>query len=144
MPIALGELGVLEDARPGRTNPRIVEYHAVTRGGSSSDDVPWCSSFVAWAMEAANVPSTRSKTAASWATWGEPCYTPVFGAVVVFGKRDQDAVGSGHVALYMGDGPNGTCYVLGGNQQNCVSIATRKRADVVAFRMPRTSGNLAG
>lgn len=125
IPIAFGEIGIVEDVRPGRSLARIEQYHAATRAGLATDDVPWCASFVSWALEAAGVPSTRSKTAASYAAWGMP--SPLaFGAVVLFPKTDRDAVSSGHVAFLLGAA--GTdLYVLGGNQNNRVSIAVRKR-----------------
>jgi len=135
IPIALGEIGIVEDTRPGRSLARIEQYHAATRAGLATDDVPWCASFVSWVLEAAGVPSTRSKTAASYAAWGMSCPWP-FGAVVLFPRTDRDAVSSGHVAFLLGVvGPD--LYVLGGNQSNLVSIATRKRAGAIV-RWPHT------
>lgn len=142
LPIALGEIGIVEDVRPGRSTARIEQYHAATAAGVAPDDVAWCASYVGWCLEQAGIRSTRSKTAASYATWGVPCVAPglrgphfAIGSVVVFGKRDADAVGSGHVGFCMGRS-GAELYLLGGNQQNRVSIATRKVADVVAVRWP--------
>jgi len=137
IPIALGELGVVEDTRPGQSNGRIEEYHAMTRAGRAHDDVAWCASFVSWVLEQSGIRSTRNKAAASYLSWGEECrdYTPPFGAVLVFGKRDKDAKGSGHVGFCLGvSGP--TVFLLGGNQGDRVSIAPRMLADVVAMRWP--------
>jgi uncharacterized protein (TIGR02594 family) len=137
--VALREIGVVEDVRPGKSHPRIEAYHAVTRGGASPDDVPWCSSLVCWTMEQAGIPSTRSKAAASWATWGE-AVMPRLGAVVLFGKSDPDAKGTGHVGIALGVS-GGEVYVLGGNQKNRVSVATRKVRDAVAWRWPTAQGS---
>lgn len=147
IPVALGELGVLEDIRPGRSTARIEEYHAVTGAGVAPDDVPWCASFACWSLEQCGIKSTRSKTARAFATWGAPCVRTskvaptrwrwTVGAVVVFGPRDADAGGSGHVGFLLGaSGPD--VWILGGNQQNRVSIAQRKAADVLAVRWPES------
>lgn len=133
--VARKEIGTREVAGE-RDNPRIVQYHAVTRAGSAPDEVPWCSSFVCWCFEQVGIRSTRSKSASSWRTWGQPCgFEP--GAVVVFGKNDPDAKGTGHVAFLMGiDGDD--VLVLGGNQGNRVCMAWRKKDAVVACRAPDT------
>jgi uncharacterized protein (TIGR02594 family) len=137
--IALREIGVVEDVRPGKSHSRIEAYHALTRGGASSDEVPWCSSFTCWTMEQAGIASTRSKAASSWRAWGE-AVTPRLGAVVLFSKSDTDAKGTGHVGIALGVS-GGEVYVLGGNQKNRVSVATRKVRDAVAWRWPAGQGS---
>ena len=154
--VALGEIGVIEDIRPGRSNPRIEQYHALTAAGAAVDDVSWCASYVGWCLEMAGIKSTRSKSAASYATWGEPCldtvlrdgswvYDPstMFGAVALMAKFDKDAGGTGHVGFLMG--VSGTdIFLCGGNQDNRVSIAVRKKANVVALRRaPKLAALLA-
>lgn len=132
--VGLAEIGVVEDVRPGRSTARIEDYHAVTFGGRSPDDVPWCSAFVCFVMEAVGIKSTKSKTASSWASWGYQVAPRPF-AVVFFGKADKDAGGTGHVGICLGI--SGTeLYLLGGNQSNKVSIATRKLADAQTWRWP--------
>lgn len=138
--VALAEIGVVEDTRPGKSLARIEDYHAVTYAGRAPDDVSWCSSYLCYAFETAGIKSTKSKTAASWATWGV-AVTPRQFAVCVFGKKDKDAGGSGHVGICLGI--SGTeLYLLGGNQTNKVSIATRKTADVVAWRWPYSAAEV--
>ncbi len=135
--VALGELGTVEDVRPGKSNKRVELYHSLTRAGVADDSVAWCSSFVGFCLEMAGVTSTKSKTAASYATWGEPCSGYYFGSVIVFGKSDPDAVGSGHVGFCMGASGDDV-YCLGGNQSNRVSIAARKASGIVATRWPHS------
>jgi hypothetical protein len=101
MAIAFSKIGVIEDQRPGASNPEIEAFHAATRGGRASDDVSSCSSFWCWVMEMAGIASPRSKLALSWVTWGVEC-GPVFGATGFFSKSDPDAGGSGHVGGVVG------------------------------------------
>jgi uncharacterized protein (TIGR02594 family) len=134
--IAFLELGVREDTRPGKSNPRIEEFHAATAGGRANQSVPWCSSWMCWVMERAGFSSTKSKAAASWSTWGDSCGL-LLGSVVIFGKSDPDAAGTGHVAILLGT-LRDECFVIGANQRNAVSIATKKLSTVVATRWPRS------
>jgi uncharacterized protein (TIGR02594 family) len=131
--IARRELGQREKPGAG-ANVRILEYFEATRYAARSDEVPWCAAFVCWCLESANESSTRSPRAADYATWGWPSWL-VPGAVVVFGKADPDAGGSGHVAFCAGlDGPD--VLVLGGNQTNAVTLAKRPLSRIVAVRWP--------
>lgn len=57
--IARGELGQRE-IKGDAHNPRILEYHQSVRGKITSDETPWCSSFVNWAMEKAGIRGTDS------------------------------------------------------------------------------------
>lgn len=141
---ALAEIGIVEDARAGKSNRRIEQYHAATRGGTTLDDVPWCSSFCCWVFEQAGIGSPRSKAAASWEHWGY-AVAPRLGAVVLFGKHDPDAKGTGHVGIALGVSAN-EVYVLGGNQQNRVSVAARDKRKVLAWRWPSAveAGTSAG
>lgn len=134
--VARRELGVKE--RPGfNHNPRILQYHASTRLHGTTDEIPWCASFVGWCLETVGLTSTRSAAAASYRTYGQRCELKL-GAIVVFGKADRDAAGTGHVAFCVGvEGDE--VLVLGGNQRNAVSIARRPRSAVVSVRWPLVS-----
>jgi uncharacterized protein (TIGR02594 family) len=137
MPVFFGELGVLEDTRPGKSNPRIEQYHAVTRGGPALDDVAWCGAALCWGFEACGILSPRTKRAADWGSWGVPVLGWPFGAVLLFDKSDRDAKGSGHVALCLGASGKRDVFVFGGNQDNRWSFATRQQSKVLARRWPR-------
>lgn len=131
--VARAELGQRE-IKGKEDNPRIREYHSITSAGEAADEVPWCASFVGWCLEKSGIRSTRSKAASSYITWGQPCDLEP-GAIVVFGKSDPDAKGTGHVAFLIGvDGEN--VLVLGGNQGNAVTKAWRKKANIAACRAP--------
>jgi uncharacterized protein (TIGR02594 family) len=131
--LELARLEIGQRERPGLgSNVRILEYFEATRYQAPRDEVPWCAAFVCWCLESADVRSTRSARAADFTSWGEPGWL-VPGAVVVFGKADPDAGGSGHVAFCTGlDGAD--VLVLGGNQANAVNVARRPLARIVAVR----------
>lgn len=134
--IARREIGVKE--RWGvADNSRILQYHAATRTHATRDSVPWCASYVCWCLEGAGITSTRSAAAASYRTWGQQCELKD-GAIVVFGKADPDAAGTGHVAFCVGvEGDD--VLVLGGNQNNAVNVAKRPRDRIVTVRWPLVS-----
>jgi uncharacterized protein (TIGR02594 family) len=135
--LARREIGVKE--RSGAAdNSRVLEYHASTRLHATRDSVPWCSSFVCWCLERAGITSTRSAAAASYRTFGWRCKLKP-GAIVVFGKADPDAKGTGHVAFYVGDDGPDHVLVLGGNQRDQVCIARRPRSSIVSVRWPEAT-----
>lgn len=132
---AVREIGVKE--KFGHSdNTRILQYFEDTKTIASHDETPWCAAFVCWCLEKEGVRSTRSARAASFATYGDPVMAKR-GAIVVLGKSDPDAGGSGHVAFFDSWGKDKTTiWVLGGNQANMVSIAERPTARIVAVRWP--------
>lgn len=134
--IALGELGVREV--PGAaSNPRINEYAASTTLKATSDEVPWCSSFANWCVVRAGLVGTQSAAAKSWITWGVDVGLDSkrwsIGDVMVF-ARD----GGNHVAFFQGYtqpiAPVPNPAVIGGNQNNAVSVAFRQGHDLLAVR----------
>lgn len=128
--IAKRELGQRE--QPGlKHNPRILEYHATTTLKGTTDEIPWCSSFVNWCMQQAGYTGTRSAAARSWTQWGQRLAAPVPGCIVVL-TRD----GGGHVGFYVGqDAKN--IRVLGGNQSDTVNIASYDRKRLLAYVVPK-------
>lgn len=132
--LAMREVGVREI--PGvQSNPRIEGYHAHTAAGVADEIVPWCASYVCAMLERAGLPSTNSKAAISYALYGEE--TPIrLGAIALFGKRDPDAKGSGHVGFVAGWDAE-LILLLGGNQSNQVSASLRPRSNCVELRWPK-------
>lgn len=133
MAVARRELGVKERLGAG-DNPQILRYHATTRLRATKDVVPWCAAYVCWVLEQCGFTSTRSAAAASYRTYGQRCELKP-GAIVVFGKADPDAGGTGHVAFFVREDGD-YVWVLGGNQANQVSIAKRPKSRIVAVRWP--------
>lgn len=115
-------------------NPLILEYHKTT-GGFSDDETPWCSSFINWCAIEANVEHTNKANARSWLDVGVAKNYLEIGDVVVF-KRGDNPV-QGHVALFIASNGMDYIYVLGGNQNNMVSISSYRVADIIGIRKLR-------
>ena len=125
MEIAISELGVHEDSRPGKHTARIIEYHKTTTLKASDDETPWCSSFVNWVMVQSGRRGTNNALAKSWLNWGQEVSTPTPGVIVVIKKKTSgttNATGSRtgfHVGFYISSSPT-IIEILGGNQNDRV------------------------
>jgi uncharacterized protein (TIGR02594 family) len=84
----------------------------------TNDEIPWCGLFVAYCCHAQGLQVVdRPLWALNWNKFGNRVSEPMLGDVLTF-KRD----GGGHVGIYVGE--DATHYhVLGGNQNNSVSIS---------------------
>ncbi|MEX2126950.1 MAG: TIGR02594 family protein [Xanthobacteraceae bacterium] len=135
---AFGDLGIKEV--PGKAaHPRVVEMFADARAPHVKDDeTAWCSAAVcSWMVRAGQRP-TYSLAARSWRQWGKPVSGVVpRGAVVVFRRGSG---WQGHVAVALGD-QGSNILVIGGNQQNSVSIIGYSRAALVDVRWPSSAAN---
>ncbi|HEX8831518.1 MAG TPA: TIGR02594 family protein, partial [Longimicrobium sp.] len=124
MPFAERELNVTEIRRPGRHNPRILEYHRTTtlsRVDAGNDETPWCSSFVNWVMTQAGYRGTNNALAVSWLRWGRALEEPRRGAIMVVrrksrgGDRTTGSSTGNHVGFFVRS--TATHFtLLGGNQ----------------------------
>jgi uncharacterized protein (TIGR02594 family) len=133
MPLALRELGQREFSGAG-ANPRITEYQLSTELDGDlrpSDETPWCSDFACWCVEGAGFASTNSAAARSWLTWGRPIQKPRRGVVAVLSRGAK----GGHVGFYI-SGSTDHVTLLGGNQNNRVSLGSYERSRVLGFRLP--------
>lgn len=84
----------------------------------NDDETPWCGFFVAHCIDAAGLAYPGKGAfarAKAWLDWGKVSQ-PVLGAVIVFSRK-----GGGHVGFLVGESAT-HYYVLGGNQDNMVSI----------------------
>lgn len=124
--IARAELASGVAEIPGsQHNPRIVMYHATTKGGKAPDETPWCSSFVNYCVEQAGIKGTDSKWAMSWHDegWGnDVTAAPQAGDIVVF-RRTGNGANGGHVAFFQSM-TDTTITCLGGNQGDRVSVSS--------------------
>jgi uncharacterized protein (TIGR02594 family) len=130
--IALAEKRVVEIAG-AKANPRIVEYHSVTTLRATSDEVPWCSAFACWAMEAAGVPSPASARARDWLKWGIAIEAPRPGCIVIVTRGDNPE--QGHVGFWLSEDDEHV-FIFGGNQGDMVCTEAFQRSSVLGYRMP--------
>lgn len=123
MDLAIAELGVHENALPGRHNSRIVEYHQTTTLKATDDETPWCSSFVNWVMVNSGRKGTDHAAARSWLAWGRAVKDPTPGVVTVIKRKDAGVskiTGSGsgyHVGFFISLSQS-HIRLLGGNQSD--------------------------
>ena len=88
----------------------------------TNDEIPWCGLFIAYVVfKAGFTPVNNPLWARNWTNFGNKQKEAMLGDVLVF-SRDK----GGHVGLYVGE--DDVCYhVLGGNQNNQVSITRIKK-----------------
>jgi uncharacterized protein (TIGR02594 family) len=99
----------------------------------NADSVPWCGVFVAYCLQEDGIePAPVSVRAMSWAIWGLAIRPERLapGTVLVF-----ERTGGGHVGFYVGEDAI-AYHVLGGNQDNAVTIARIAKSRCVARRWP--------
>lgn len=132
MDIAESKLGVKERSGPD-AHPDIVEFHQHTSLKATSDEIPWCSSFVNYCMDKAGIPGTHSAAARSWLKWGRAINIPLPGCIVILKRGTNPA--QGHVGFYAGES-SGTVRILGGNQGDRVCYSRYAKTDVIGYRWP--------
>lgn len=112
----------------------ITNWLVKLRAWWRDDETPWCGVAVAAWMQEAGLPYPKEwYRAKSWSEYGSNLQPDRIapGAILVF-----DRTGGGHVGLYIGH--DDLCYhVLGGNQNNSVSITRIMKARCVAVRWPK-------
>ena len=126
--IADGEIGVSEVR--GGENRRIVEYHSSTSLKASTDEVPWCASFVNWCLQRAGIKGTGSAAALSFMGYGTPS-EPRLGAIVVLSRSP----GLGHVGFWAGERTT-EVRLLSGNHKDAVGMGYYPKSRILAIRWP--------
>lgn len=121
--------------RPGtRENPRIVAFfREVGHRKVVRDEVPWCAAFCGACLERAGIASTRSLMARSYLAWGEALAEPRLGAIAVFARGSDPALG--HVGFWLGETEDAVV-LLGGNQSNKVSVTRYAKSRLLGLRWP--------
>lgn len=125
----------------------LLNQNGVKIVGYSDDDIPWCGLFMAFlSFIRRNVASevvTSPLWARSWAKYGNYVGQRVKG-VLKFAEGQKASLGDilvffrnggGHVAVYIAEDDN-HYHVLGGNQNNSVSITRIAKSRCVAVRRP--------
>ena len=131
--IALGQFGIKEI--PGiKDNPEVLKYFDEIGfdGSKLKDETAWCSAFVNWVAQEADKDASCKLNARSWLTVGQKVLQPEKGDVVVFWRGSPNSW-KGHVAFFIRETTN-WIYVLGGNQNNQVSIRPYPRNRLLEYR----------
>lgn len=131
---AFNELGT-EEIEGGQHNPQILKYATDTGiKGITSDEIPWCSTFVNWVAWKAGLQYSGKPNARSWLNVGTRVTTPEPGDIVVFWRESPDSW-KGHVGFFLGVSTDKKrVYCLGGNQGNRVSVSAYRLNTVLAFQ----------
>ena len=132
--IAFNELGV-EEIKGKKHNPEVLKYSEETGiKGITTDEIPWCSTFVNWVAWKAGLQYSGKPNARSWLNVGQKVTRPEPGDVVVF-WRESPQSWKGHVGFFLGLSPDGKrVYCLGGNQGNRVSVSAYRLSTVLSYQ----------
>jgi uncharacterized protein (TIGR02594 family) len=125
------------------TRPELNDYLE----GVNPRHTEWCAAFVNQVLYESGVPGSESVSnvplmARSFLTWGDAVVEPKPGDIVVFPRGNQGW--QGHVGFYLKtDNINGVDYyiILGGNQNNRVSIKPYLASRALGIRRPSISNN---
>jgi uncharacterized protein (TIGR02594 family) len=132
--IAFNELGV-EEIRGNEHNPEVLKYAKETDiKGITTDEIPWCSTFVNWVAWKAGLQYSGKPNARSWLNAGTKVTNPEPGDVVVF-WRESPQSWKGHVGFFLGlSADRKRVYCLGGNQGNRVSVSAYRTTTVLSYQ----------
>lgn len=127
---------------PGTANNPAVQWgFSLCKGfgPETPDEVPWCSAWAQIPAFLAGVERSESAAARSWLEVGTP--VPLDEAsigwdIVVLSRGSNPA--QGHVGYYAGRTPTGDVLLLGGNQNDRVSVAAFPAARVLGVRRLRS------
>jgi uncharacterized protein (TIGR02594 family) len=131
--LAWGDLGVAETPGADHTR-RVVRYYAdVGHAQITNDETAWCAAFLGSCLERAGIASTRSLMARSYLTWGHPLEEFRAGAVAVLSRTADPALG--HAGFLIGETAD-RIILLGGNQDDAVTVEAFPRARLLGLRWP--------
>ncbi len=118
-----------------KSNPRILAlFRDAGHARIVRDEVAWCAAFCGACLERAGLRSTRSLMARSYLAWGEPLAEPRMGAIAVFSRGTDPALG--HVGFWLSEAGS-SVVLLGGNQSNAVSVTCYPKSRLIGLRWPQ-------
>lgn len=127
----------LREVAGSKHNSKILQWLVNLKAWWKDDETPWCGVFVANCLKVTNRPIAKHwYRAKDWSTYGVGVGARL-GAIIVFTRT-----GGGHVGFLVGQSP-GYFHVLGGNQDNSVSIAKLLKTRAIAIRWPATDQGMA-
>lgn len=103
--------------------------------------VPWCGAFVGSVLKANGQDIPQNPLAArSYLNFGQPTDKPQVGDLVVLRRGNDNRFG--HVGFYNGVNEQGQPMILGGNQNNSVSVKAFDPSQVLGYRTAPTTQEL--
>lgn len=131
---AVSFYGTKEIVGEGNNKNIVMFFRETGNKHIKSDEVAWCSVFLAYCAKQVGASYTKKATAKSWLDVGEKVSSPSAGDIVVFWREDPDSW-KGHVAIYLGkDLETGKIVCLGGNQDDEVNMRMFDSTFVLGYR----------
>ena len=132
--IAFNEIGT-EEFTGDDHNPEVLKYASETGiSGITTDEIPWCSTFVNWVAKNAGLNYSKKANARSWLNIGTKVTSPEPGDIVVF-WRESPSSWKGHVGIFLGiSSDRKRVYCIGGNQGNRVSVSAYRENTVLSYQ----------
>lgn len=114
-------------------NPKVVAY-AKEIGATwvKDDETPWCAIFMQWCLMKAKKPFSSLANARSFLKYGIKTESPTLGDIVVLWRGSPTAT-TGHVGFFI-KADEKTVWLLGGNQNNKVTILPFSKTQVLEYR----------
>lgn len=134
--VALSVYGLKET--PGKADNPIIIQMAKDAGFEHDylhDDIAWCSMFANWVAFKAGYERSKKLNARSWLDVGEPIEEKDLqtgDAVILW--RDAPAGPFGHISFYINHLSENWLNLLGGNQNNMISIGAFDKHRVLGYR----------
>lgn len=113
-------------------NSLIIKWLKKLNAWWLEDETAWCGTFTAHCLKEAghDIPKHWYR-AKAYLDYGVKIDSPCVGCIVIFNRT-----GGGHVGFVIGKDYAGRLLVLGGNQNNQVSIAPFNLTRVAGYRIP--------
>ena len=114
-------------------NPEIVKmFHEIGYTWINDDETAWCSAALNYFCHKLGYERSGKLNARSWLNMTIKVTKPEMGDIVIL-WRDNPNSWQGHVGLYISDDKD-KIYILGGNQDNMISIRSYYKSRVLGYR----------
>jgi uncharacterized protein (TIGR02594 family) len=137
--VAKAFLGAMEGQDSGALSSFIEKATGVNLDPRQT---AWCAAWLNAVFQSQGIRGTGKLNARSFLDFGAETDQPTKGDVVVLSRGDPNGW-QGHVGIFMGFDGNGNPQVLGGNQNNRVSVQSYSKDKVLGYRRPPSVGNTA-
>lgn len=135
---AVKHIGLKEIVGP-KHNTKIISWIKNLGGWFTTDEVPWCGTFIAQCLKQANRGYPKHwYRALAYESYGTRLAKPAYGCIGVMARS-----GGGHVTFIVGETNDGKYLVgLGGNQSNAVNLMKFPKSRFTAWVWPTYDGGV--